>query len=186
MANHGAAQQDELLQGVMLADPQQRMEHTSDSLLFAVKKLVQPGAYEKGHGHEFKSFVHEKHGNLVLVYLGRAVTGSRFDDSFECAYKVLMMRDEIISFLSFLSMTEKTSHDPSRLTQSVLMRISSTEFKVSLCVLTWFWLKLFRPMRLLSNRAEMSMMENGEIFDTIEEQLVELRQLKRKVNLQLF
>ena len=176
MANHGAAQQDELLQGVILADPQQRMEHTSDSLLFAVKKLVQPGAYEKGHGHEFKSFVHEKHGNLVLVYLGRAVTGSRFDDSFECAYKVLMMRDEIISFLSFLSMTEKTSHEPSRLTQSVLMRISSTEFKVSLCVLTWFWLKLFRPMRLLSNRAElkMSMMENGEMFDTIEEQLLEL------------
>ena len=176
MANHGAAQQDELLQGATHADPQQRMEHTSDSLLSAVKKLAQPGAYEKGHGHEFKSFVHENHGNLVLVYLGRAVTGSRFDDSFECAYKVLMMRDEIISFLSFLSMTEKTSHDPSRLTQSVLVRISSTEFKVSLCVLTWFWLKLFRPMRLLSNRAElkMSMMENGEMFDTIEEQLVEL------------
>ena len=73
------------------------MEHTSDSLLFAVKKLVQPGAYEKGHGHEFKSFVHENHGNLVLVYLGRAVTGSRFDDSFECATKC-SMRDEIISF----------------------------------------------------------------------------------------
>ena len=176
------------------AEESERIEYSTDSLLHAIGKLLYTGLdqYGKGGGVEFKAFVasqNEGYDSELLLSIER-LCGSRMDYSYSVALTVCLMKRQIIEYLTYRSNTSLSS-ESHKLITSIRMRLGSKNFETALIVRARFWIVLYQPLRVLTNKHDLKLNVANmcQVWDTVHdflERLMEDPSILHQIGLRAF
>jgi hypothetical protein len=162
-----------------VADQHKRLETAVSSVLFAIQKLFRDGKdqYAKGEQAAFIAWTELFSPHYVKLNLGRHGTGSRMDAQHEVAYKICLNRTTFLKYLLYDDAVS-SKHDKSILSESVLLRIATEEFKCAMIVRAMLWRSLFAPLRVLCNVHDLvghGIHHAGRVMDVVERFCKELQ-----------
>ena len=169
---------------------QDRLEASVSSVCHALVKAMSD-EYEKGFSDKISVWMSTNGlGSEVLLSLGRAGNGARFDSEFEIPYKILLMKKVIMQMLveefivsKFVPNSDAAATQETVIAKSIRVRLGSKQIQAAMRARAMLFYCCIAPLRMLMNSKELReergdheplhLYDFGGVFDTLEKALVD-------------
>ena len=149
--------------------------------------------YDKGFSDKKSVWMSSNElGSEVLLSLGRAGNGGRFDSEFEIPYKILLMKKVIMRMLvddfilsKVVPTTDAATHE-TILARSIRVRLGSKQIKAAMRARTIIFYCCIAPLRMLMNSKELRqgggnheplrLYDFGKVLDILKKVLTEAKE----------